>query len=395
MGLWKDVWVLIEGQQSFKVLKKRSGRAVYFYRVLGIVILICFMSFCFPSTSVPSSKVESVTPELSYEVVAQLDKAGKACRATGGLQKSSCAVEVWKSCHLARHSLESSSESVANGKLNAAEFLCDAAVIADAGELASVLASRYGEQYYRQSLFYIAGFSRNPFNLFHDLVDLEFWVLDASSVGYSRDIERIDTYELGVRLDGSSSNYPKYEAISPETVTKLRALKDAIQAFFNQYRTSRRFTQSVGSVPEVGISPWLVAAVQFQDTEAETEQLCLQARKAVREKRLRFEETINSCLSQASSCQNRSTANRIVCSPETGAAEFERMWQTLPDECNMANDITEQYSSDSCRLAALAICIYQSISPDDLWLGQLISMRDFACATAADTSELRLTLSIL
>lgn len=390
MSLWRAIWELVDGEKPPKENRERSRGAAYFFRVVGVVILVCFMSFCFPSRSDTSSREVPVTPELSYEVVAQMDKAREACRAAEGFRGSSCALEVWKSCHMARDLIENSSEPVAKGERSAAEFLCDAAVVADAGELAFVLASRYGEEYYRQSQFYIPRFSRNPFNLFHDLVFLEFWVLDASSVGYPKDAETSDSYDLGLRLGGSSSNYPEYEAISPETVRKLGFLEDAIRDFFRRYRALGRFTEVWGSVPEVGINPWSAPAVEFQDTEVATEQLCRRARKAVRERDLRSKEEIDSCLSEAASCGH--SANRITCSPEAGAAEFERMWQALPAICDTANDIAEQYSSDSCRLAALTICDYQNISSDDPWLGQLISMRDFACATAADTPELRATL---
>lgn len=191
-------------------------------------------------------------------------------------------------------------------------------------------------------------------------------------------------------MGGSSSNYPEYEAISPETVRKLGFLEDAIRDFFHRYRALGRFTEVWGSVPEVGVNPWSAPAVGFQDTEAATEQLCRQARKAVRERDLRSKEEIDSCLSEAVSCGH--STNRITCSPEAGAAEFELMWQALPAVCFAADDIAEQYSSDSCRLAALTICDYKNISSADPWLGQLISMRDFACATAADTPELRATL---
>lgn len=181
-----------------------------------------------------------------------------ACHADRGFDSSSCAVEVWKSCHLAKQALEESGQNLSDGERNAAGFICDAAVVADAGELASVLAFRYVEEYYRQNLFYIPKFSGNPFNMFHDLVDLEFWVLDAYSAGYPKDAEKTDSNDIGVRLGGSSSNYPEYRAISPATVDKLRLLEDAIRDFFRPYRTLRRFTQAtqlLGSVPEVGANP--------------------------------------------------------------------------------------------------------------------------------------------
>lgn len=170
MSLWRDIWELIDGPQSARVRGKRSRRAVYFWRVAGAVMLVLLMSSFFDLRADPSPRVVHVTAELSFEVVSQLNNAAGACSADRGFDVSSCAVEVWKSCHMARDSIENSSEPVAKGERNAAEFLCDAAVVADAGELASVLASRYGEEYYRQSQFYIPGFSRNPFNLFHDLV---------------------------------------------------------------------------------------------------------------------------------------------------------------------------------------------------------------------------------
>ena len=396
MGLWRDVWELIDGPRSARLRGKRSGRAVWSWRVAGAVMLVLFMSGFLDLRADPSPRAVLVTAELSFEVVSQLDDAVGACRADRGFEGLSCAVEVWKSCHLAKQALEESGENLADGKRNAAGFLCDAAVVADAGELASVLAFRYGEEYYRQNLFYIPKFSGNPFNMFHDLVDLEFRILDASSAGYPKDAEKADSYNVGVRLGGSSRNYPKYRAISAETVDKLRLLEDAIRDFFRPYRTLKRFTratESLGSVPEVGANPWLVPDAEFLKADPGAERLCRQARQAARENHLRWQQDIDSCLSEAASCQNRHSANRAPCSPEAGAAEFERMWQELPAVCAAADDITEEYSSDACRSAALAVCDYRHISPNDHWLGQLISMRDFACATAGDTPELRATLN--
>ena len=396
MGLWRDVWELIDGPRSARARGKRSGRAAWFRRVAGAVVLVLFMSVFLDLRADPSPRVVHVTAELSFEVVSQLDEAVGACRADKGFEGSSCAVEVWKSCHLAKQALEESGQSLANGKRNAAGFICDAAVVADAGELAKVLAFRYGEEYYRQNLFYIPKFSGNPFNMFHDLVDLEFLILHASSAGYPKDADLFDSYYIGVRLGSSSRNYPKYRAISPETVDKLRLLEDAIWDFFRPYRTLKRFTQatqSLGSVPEVGANPWLEPDAEFLDTESGAERLCRQARQAARESHLRWQQDVDSCLSEAVSCQNRHSTHRALCSLEAGAAEFERMWQELPDICAAADDITEEYSSDSCRTAALAVCDYRHISPNDRWLGQLISMKDFACATAADTPELRATLT--
>lgn len=396
MGLWRDVWELIDGPRSAKARGKRSGRAVRFRRVAGAVVLVLFMSVFWDLRADSAPRAVPVTAELSFEVVSQLNEAVGACRVDRGFEGSSCAVEVWKSCHLAKQALDESGENLADGERSAAGFLCDAAVVADAGELASVLAFRYGEEYYRQNLFYIPKFSGNPFNMFHDLVDLEFWVLDASPAGYPKDAEKTDSNDIGVRLGGSSRNYPEYRAISPETVDKLRLLEDAIRDFFRPYRTLTRFTQetqSLGSVPEVGVNPWQVPDAEFLEAESGAERLCRQARQAARENHLRWQQDVDSCLSEAASCQNRHSTNLMPCSPEAGAAEFERMWQELPDICVAADDITAQYSSDSCRSAALAICDYRHISPNDNWLGQLISMRDFACATAGDTPELRATLN--
>lgn len=358
-------------------------------------MLVLLMSSFLDLRANSSPRDVLVTAELSFEVISQLNDAVGACRADRGFDESSCAVEVWKSCHLAKQALEESGESLADGKRNAAEFLCDAAVVADAGELARVLAYRYREEYYRQNLFYIPKFSGNPFNMFHDLVDLEFWILNTSFVRLPKNADIVHFRGIGIRLRDSSRNYPEYRAISPETVDELRLLEDAIWDFFRPYRTLKQLTQatqSLGSVPEVGANPWQVPDAEFLEADPGAERLCRQAREAARENHLRWQEDVDACLSEEASCRNRHITNLVPCSPEAGAAEFERMWQELPDICSSAEDITEQYSNDSCRSAALAICDYRHISPNDHWLGQLISMRDFACATAGDTPELRATL---
>lgn len=77
------------------------------------------------------------------------------------------------------------------------------------------------------------------------------------------------------------------------------------------------------------------------------------------------------------------------------------MWQRLPEVCAPAEGNDEQLASaeetsnigepasDACYQAALAICEYQNVPPDDEWVDQLIQMRDFACAAAARTPDLQ------
>ena len=391
--MWRDVWELIDGPRSAKARGKRSGRAVSFRRVAGAVVLVLFMSVFLDLRADPSARAVLVTAELPFEVVSQLEEAVGACRVDRRFEGSSCAVEVWKSCHLAKQALEESGQSLADGKRNAADFICDAAVVADAGELARVLASRYGEDYYRYSLWYIPKFSGNPFNMFHDLVDLEFWVLSGFSGMHAKNPETEDTFYSGPRLQRSRVNYPEYGEVSLETGEKLRSLRYAIGDYFHQYRFINWYSGALSWVPTVGLNPWQTSTAEFLEVDPGAERLCRQAREAARENHLRWQQDIDSCLSKSASCRNKYGTNRAPCSPEAGAAEFERMWQELPDTCAAAEDITEQYSNDSCRSAALAICDYRHISPNDHWLSQLISMRDFACATAADTPELRATLN--
>ena len=393
MGLWRDVWELIDGPRSARARGKRSRRAVCFWRVAGAVVLVLFMSVFLDLRADPSARAVHVTAELSFEVVSQMNDAVGACRADRGFEGSSCAVEVWKSCHLSKHALETSDKSATASERDAAEFICDAAVVADAGELARVLASRYGEEYYRYSLWYIPKFSGNPFNMFHDLVDLEFWVLSGFSGMHAKNPETEDTFYSGPRLQRSRVNYPEYREISLETGEKLRSLRYAIGDYFHQYRFINWYSGTLSWVPTVGTNPWQTPTAEFLEADPGAERFCRQARQAARESHLRWQQDVDSCLSEAVSCQNRHSTHRALCSLEAGAAEFERMWQELPDICAAADDITEEYSSDSCRTAALAVCDYRHISPNDRWLGQLISMKDFACATAADTPELRATLT--
>ena len=122
---------------------------------------------------------------------------------------------------------------------------------------------------------------------------------------------------------------------------------------------------------------------------------------SARENRHGWNELLNRCFQLADDCTNRTDNFSVSCSLAKGAAEFESMWQRLPEFCAPAENNDEQLTNDEktsnieepardvCYGAALAICLYRSVSSEDEWVDQLISMRDFACAAAARTPDLQ------
>ena len=143
------------------------------WRGIGVIVL----SFLVAADLPPQPVI--VTEELSFEVVNQIEETSEACRDARETGGSSCATEVWKSCHLADQTLDNFKESPSLGDVQAKMYLCGLAVIADAGDLAKSLASRYGDQYYTSGWFKTVKVDEGntSFLLFQDLLIVELSTL--------------------------------------------------------------------------------------------------------------------------------------------------------------------------------------------------------------------------
>ena len=353
----------------------QSKWPVYFWRSVGVIILVLLVPANLPHQPV------TFTAELPFEVVQQMEKAGKACHDARDSGGSSCATEVWKTCHIANQYVENK---------DIVRYLCYYAVKADAAELGIALASRYGDEYYRSGWFETVKTDEgeSSFILFKDLVD------------------SILVITLG------------FHDLPNDTWKKLGALQSSIRYFFHPYHPYRGHEAAVPpKLRAAGIRPSQdlgAIGINFWEEPSNviyahgiTEQNCTMARLAVREDQPGWAELLDRCFQLADDCANRADSFSVSCSLAKGAAKFESMWQRLPEICAPAEGNEEQLASaektsnigepagteepsgDACYQAALAICEYQNVSPDDEWIDQLISMRDFACAAAARTPDLQ------
>lgn len=337
----------------------RNRWPVYFWRGVGIAIVVLLVAADL------SSRPVLFTSELSFEVVKQMEEAGEVCGGARDSEESSCAAEVWKACHMVKWELDNSQEMPTREMDRAAVYLCDAAVIADAGGLGMALASRYRDRYFREGFYRIIETDRGnaSFLAFHSLVDLELYSLYRASF--------------------------KNQSISDETAMKLHALLLYIYDFFEPYRI-----YGLGDSPSgrdwwlADVNPWEDSS-SFVNIQGILEQNCSTARMAVRERRLGWNKSLDSCLHLADACNKRSDGLSASCSLAKGAAEFENMWQELPEVCAMVYERVEESTEDTCHQAALDICKHKLVSPEDEWLGQLISMREFACTAASRTPDLK------
>ena len=412
MRLQRDIWELVDGPKPPRT-RKKSKWLSFSLRGTGVIVLLFLVAADLPPQPV------TFTAELPFEVVQQMEEAGKVCRDARDSGGSSCATEVWKSCHLADQTSDNFKGSPSLGDVQAKMYLCDLAVIADAGDLAKSLASRYRDQYYTSGWFKTVKVDEGntSFLLFQDLFYVELSALIIKPVNSGTPLA--DQFFIISTPRRSATNYLRkysgYTDMSSDTVKKLIALRSSVRYSFRPYSGPGSYYH--GDFYAVGIredQDWqAIGRNLWQQPPGSahnhgiTEQNCTMARLAVRENQSGWDELLDHCFQLADDCANRADSFSVSCSLTKGAAEFESMWQRLPEICAPAEGNDEQLASaektsnieepagveepsgDACYQAALAICKYQNVSPDDQWIEQLISMRDFACAAAARTPDLQ------
>ena len=397
--LASDDWELVAKPNSFEKLYKRFEGRFKLRFGIGFIILIFAVSSDVPAVPV------IMTDELSFGVVNLMEEAGKACRAAQDFGESPCANEVWKACHRANQDLNDLEGSPSFGEMDAVGYLCDLAVIADAGDLAKSLASRYGDNYYRSGWFKTvkADEGNASFLLFQDLLYVELGAL-INPVGIGTDL--IDPFIIWTPAGFATRNlreYSGYNDMSDETEKKLIALRSSVRYSFRPYMgNGSAYYPDLEAVGIRSNQDWQPINRNLWEKPANlklsdeiTERDCGEVRTTLRENQLDWDRLLDRCLHLAYICEKRSDSFSVSCSLAKGAAEFESMWQNLPEACAHADEKVEEPASgeepngDVCHLAALAICEYQNVSPEDEWLDQLISMRDFACAAASRTPDLQ------
>ena len=415
MGLLRDIWELVDGPKPPKQKKKRRLLA-FFWRGVGVVVLLFLVAADL------SPRPVIVTEELSFEVVNQMEEAGRICRSTNkDSNEASCAGEVWKACHMAKQDLDNSREITTGKDKRAVWYLCDHAVTIDAGDLGLALASRYENEFFSSGWFITVKTDegRASFLLFIDLINADLYRLyDRALQKYiSEDIliDQVYVYAELASNPGHEPDWSRHLHVSDDTEEKLSILLSSIKYYLSPYRYSGSVVdvnlQAIGmlewpDLQSLGNNLWQEPSGLVSSHEI-IKQNCTMARLAARENQSGWDELLDRCFQLADDCTNRADSFSVSCSLTKGAAEFESMWQRLPEICVPAegNDEqlasaektsnieeltgTEETSVDTCYQAALAICEYQNVSPEDEWLDQLISMRDFACAAASRTPDLQ------
>ena len=347
-------------------------------------------------------------PEPSGDTIEQVGKASEVCSlGLGAPDRSDCSVEAWKACHIAQQYFDESIDDPKIEHVDSAMYICDLAVLADAGELASVLADRYGEDFEREGRYKLGNeilIRRIPgddrldgerfyegyivpnesFVFFHDLADFEFLVLNDFSddkhyetkAYQSQAGENADSIDFPKFID-SRERYPFYYTFSAATIEILSNFTSSVENYF-EYKIfiigpHRKI------VPVVGEDPW--QKVSTSEVPDSVKQICDDTRKSIRERAFDTQESLDNCLGATKTCADVSPGSSTACSLVAGAVEFESDWQQLPEICSKANR-PDETGVDECRSTAMEMCQYQLVSSQDYWIGQLISMNDFACATA-------------
>ena len=403
MRLASDDWDLVSRQSWLERSWQKFARVLNFRIVVAIVLLVLLLYADMPDGPV------IVTDELSFEVVNQMEEAGRVCRlASEAANGTTCAGEVWKACHLAKQDLANSSAMATEYEEHTVGYLCDHAVTADAGVLAMALASRYRKEFFGRGWFKTVNIDagKDSFLLFLDLFRSDFLRLSGLSFEFS----------YLASNPGEPSKISRYDYTSDDSEQKLLILLSSIGYHLRPYRSynygsvhypnlAARGVREDQNLWAIGENRW-VKPSGLEFSHEIIEQNCTMARLAARENQSGWDELLDGCFQLADDCANRADSFSVSCSLAKGAAEFESMWQRLPEVCATSEGNDEQLAStertsnieeptgvgepasDACYQAALAICEYQNVSPDDEWIDQLISMRDFACAAAARTPDL-------
>lgn len=336
--------------------------------------------------------------DLSSETLGLIAEAADVCSGESSAYPSSCGPAVWKACHAARREAEMTRVEAGEDRSNAVLFLCDAAVIAEAGEQAFALVYRYGSQYYQYHWGWYSNAYRPdshslpiqsfPFYLFHET--LGYWrdylfllaFCDAACQNRQDTLVSIILW-LQVARNGYKSGFKQ---MSGATLAVLKPLNEAIRDVLGKYSyySSNRSLSSIPPKPTLTAAQAVVPSV----VPSEVPQMCQNAIASARLDTPEWQSDIQRCELSAEMCSQNSEVEaslREECSRLALAADFEGRWQQLPSVCIAAGKTTALDSPDDpCREAAEELCWhphrqYQGFSlfeiPDN-------PAEDFTCAAA-------------
>lgn len=282
--------------------------------------------------------------EIVLEIVDLLDSAIQTCDIFGdgdGVDPLGCASAVWRVCYSVdslRESSrpnESSREAADLAVSGILDDVCDAALVADSGELLGVLALRYREQFFSDT------FSRFR----------EFWFQGLA--------ESFAKYRKEFREDGDGSDI---------VADKLVEFWDAVRNFsnrvwiWNSERLSQEFDLYVTDLPGDERSASDESILGEGDPNM-VGQLCDEARRAAREDHQDWEKKIDVCLKSSDACNSDTQQPSKICADLSAATIREHLWQNILKVCAIVEDPIPALTEDSCYNAGIEFCQHEGI-PD-------------------------------
>lgn len=281
--------------------------------------------------------------EVVLEIVGLVDSAIRTCDIFGdGVDPLGCAPAVWRVCYSV-DSLRESSRPNESSRVAAdlavsgiLDDVCDAALVADYGELLGVLALRYREQFFSDA-----------FSIFEDF-------------GFQGLAESFAKYRKEFREDGSDI-----------VADKLAEFWDAVRNFsnrvwiWNSERLSQEFDLYVTDLPgdEHSASD---ESIPGEGDPNMVEQLCDEARRAAREDHQDWGKKIDICLKSSGACNSDTQQPNKICADLSVAANREHLWQNILRVCATVENLMPTLAEDSCYNAGIEFCQH-GVIPDNLF----------------------------
>lgn len=351
----------------------------------GLAVALLAVGCAQESSQEPSRQYEEFYEDFSQRGKL-IESAIEECSAEE-VYPIGCAPSSWHVCF---------AQLGGGGRGFVAGYLCDAAVIAEAGELAFALAYRYGREFYPRVFIGSGGrFTRSGeppvFYLFH--ASLDYWL---SHLG--RPVEPVIDYISSDVIDfgwlrsyrGSKPFGGFYSEASEAELAQLESLEEAIAGLYSPYNAHdpSELNWHINS-PDLSSFEAADPTASSLVPPAEVARVCQDAITAARLGDPMWRTGIQQCLASAEACDKDDDETkyrlRRECSEAASAADFESRWQMLPYVCLAAGKVTDMDSADDpCREAAGELCYhphrqYQGFSlrasPDN-------PAEDFTCAAA-------------
>ena len=323
-------------------------------RALAGLAVALLAAGCTQESSQEPSQQDASTTQAKL-----IESAIEAC-STEEVYPIGCAPSSWHVCF---------AQFGEGGRGFVAGYLCDAAVIAEAGELAFALAYRYGREFYPRVFIGSDGRFRGSgepsvFYLFH--ASLDYWL---SHLG--RPVEPITDYIISsgvidfgwLRSNRGGKPFGGfYSETSKAELAQLESLEEAIVGLFSSYGAYDPLKPNWHlNSPDLSSFESSAPTASSLVPPAEVVRVCQDAMTDARLDDPMWRTGIQQCLASAEACGKAEGETkyrlRRECSEAALAADFEIRWQMLPYVCLAAGKATDMDSADDpCREAAEELC---------------------------------------